>query len=72
MILNLNAQIEIVARSPNLETCLSADGIPVGRVECGEAVMIRRSRKSVRLLHLQGETFFRTLSTKLRWSGAND
>ena len=72
VILNLNAQIEIVARSPNLETCLSADGIPVGRVECGEAVMIRRSRKSVRLLHLQGETFFRTLSTKLRWSGAND
>jgi len=72
VILNLNARIEIIARSPNLETRLSADGIPVGRVECDEAVHIGRSRRSVRLLHLQGDTFFRTLSTKLRWSGAND
>lgn len=72
VILNLNSTIEIVARSANLETCLSADGILVGRVECGDAVQIRRSGKCVRLLHLEGDTFFRTLSTKLRWSGAND
>lgn len=72
IILNLNSRIEIVARSQNLETWLSADGISVGRVECGDAVEIRRSRKSVRLLHLRGDTFFRTLRTKLRWSGAND
>lgn len=72
VILNLNASLEVIARSPNLETWLSADGISVGRVGCGDAVRIRRSRRSVRLLHLSGDTFFRTLSTKLRWSGAND
>lgn len=72
IILNLNARIEIVARSQNLETWLSADGVPVGQVACGDAVTVRRSRKSIRLLHLQGDTFFRTLRTKLRWSGAND
>ncbi len=71
VILNLNSQIEIIARSRNPQTHLSADGIMLSQLGCGESAVIRRSRKSVRLLHLEGDSFFRTLRGKLHWTGAH-
>ena len=71
VILNLNSEIEITARTQNPQTHLSADGILLSQLCCGESAIIRRSRKSVRLLHLEGDSFFRTLRTKLHWTGAH-
>lgn len=71
VILNLNSEITITARSRNPQTHLSADGILLSQLCCGESAIIRRSRKSVRLLHLEGDSFFGTLRTKLHWSGAH-
>lgn len=71
VILNLNSEIEVEARSHSPETHLSADGILLSTIARGESVTIRRSRKSVRLLHLAGDSFFRTLGAKLHWSGAH-
>jgi NAD kinase len=34
-------------------------------------VTIRRSRRVVRLVRLEGTTFFSTLRQKLGWSGSN-
>jgi len=71
VILNLNSRIEITARSTHPQTHLSADGILLGRLCCGESALIRKSRKAVRLLHLEGDSFFQTLRTKLHWTGAH-
>lgn len=70
VILNLNSKIQIIARSQSPQTHLSADGIMLSKLGCGESAIIRRSRKSIRLLHMAGDSFFQTLRTKLNWTGA--
>ena len=71
VILNLNSKIAITARTQSPQTHLSADGIQLSQLCCGDSAVIRRSRKSVRLLHLEGDSFFRTLRSKLHWTGAH-
>lgn len=72
VVVSLNSAIGIRALSGKIETLLSADGEVVGRLAAAEeTVLIRRSARSVRLLHLAGGSFFRTLRQKLNWSGAN-
>lgn len=71
VVVSLNSAIGIRALSGKIETLLSADGEVVGRLAAEETVLIRRSARSVRLLHLAGGSFFRTLRQKLNWSGAN-
>lgn len=71
VILNLNSEIQITARTQSPQTQLSADGVLLSQLCCGESAIIRRSRKSIRLLHLEGDSFFRTLRTKLHWTGAH-
>jgi NAD+ kinase len=53
------------------ETILSADGQKVTPLAAGDVVTVRRSRHSIRLLHLAGSSFFETLRRKLNWSGSS-
>jgi NAD+ kinase len=53
------------------ETILSADGQLVAELSAGDRIVIRRSRQTVRLLHLEGSSFFESLRVKLHWRGAN-
>jgi NAD+ kinase len=52
-------------------TILSADGELVAELCAGDQIIIRRSRQAVRLLHLEGSSFFESLRAKLHWRGAN-
>jgi NAD+ kinase len=70
LILPLQAVISIKAISPRPATLLSADGENVTELEAGEVVTIRRSRRSVRLMHLADSSFFEALRRKLHWRGA--
>ena len=54
-----------------METLLSADGEVVAPLAAGATIAIRRSERSVRLLHRAGDSFFQTLRQKLHWSGAH-
>lgn len=71
VVVSLHSVIGIRALSGRIETLLSADGEVVTPLVAGEAVLIRRSERSVRLLHLAGNSFFKTLRQKLNWSGSN-
>ncbi len=70
LILPLTATIRVQAISPRPATILSADGQTVGELSAGDAVSIRRSRSTVRLMHLAGSSFFEALRRKLHWRGA--
>jgi NAD kinase len=50
---------------------MTADGQVQTGLAAEDVVTIRRSRRSVRLLHLAGSSFFKTLRQKLNWSGSN-
>jgi NAD+ kinase len=71
LILPLKAVIEVKVISPEPPTILSADGQVVSELSAGDAITIRRSRKAVRLMQLNGNSFFKTLRQKLHWRGAN-
>lgn len=68
LILPLSAMIDVEVISP--DTILSADGQLVHQLYPGERIRIRRSRWSVRLMHLAGSSFCETLRKKLHWRGA--
>lgn len=51
-------------------TILSADGEIVSDLSPGDVVTVRRSRHSVRFMHLPGSSFFEALRRKLHWRGA--
>ena len=70
LILPLASTIGIKAISPAPATILSADGQLVGELNAGDAVSIRRSRRSVRLMHLADSSFLEALRRKLHWRGA--
>lgn len=70
LILPLNATIRVQAISPRPTTMLSADGEVVSELEAGDVVTIRRSRHTVRLMHLSDSSFFEALRRKLHWRGA--
>jgi NAD+ kinase len=70
LILPLASTIRIKAISPAPATILSADGQLVGELGAGDAVTIRRSRRTVRLMHLADSSFLEALRRKLHWRGA--
>jgi NAD+ kinase len=70
LILPLNSTIRIKAISPRPSTILSADGQVVAELAEGDEVTVRKSRLSVRLLQLPGNSFFEALRQKLHWRGA--
>jgi NAD+ kinase len=70
IILPLSSKITVKAISPLPATILSADGQLVGQLDAGDEVMIRRSRRAVRLMHLADNSFLEALRRKLQWRGA--
>jgi NAD+ kinase len=70
IILPLSSKISVKAISPLPATILSADGQIVGELDAGDEVVIRRSRRAVRLMHLADSSFFEALRHKLQWRGA--
>lgn len=70
LILPLTARIEVKVVSPKPETILSADGQVISNLTAGDTLTISRSRRTVRLMHLNGSSFCETLRRKLHWRGA--
>jgi NAD+ kinase len=71
LILPLSAAICVKVVNPAPATLLSADGDVVTELAAGDEVTVRRSRRTVRLMHLQDTSFFESLRVKLHWRGAN-
>ena len=70
IILPLSSKISVKAINPFPATTLSADGQLVGELDAGDEVIIRRSRRAIRLMHLAVSSFLETLRRKLQWRGA--
>jgi NAD+ kinase len=70
IILPLSSKICVKAISPLPATILSADGQLIGELDAGDEVIIRRSRRAIRLMHLADSSFLETLRRKLQWRGA--
>jgi NAD+ kinase len=70
IILPLSSKIFVKAISPLPSTILSVDGQIVGEMDAGDEVVIRRSRRSIRLVHLADHSFLEALRLKLHWRGA--
>ena len=69
LILPLTATVDIRVINPHPTTILSADGQVISEMGPGDAVTVRRSRRTVRLMHLAGSSFCETLRRKLHWRG---
>jgi NAD+ kinase len=70
IILPLSSKISVKVISPLPATILSADGQIVTELDAGDEVIIRRSRRAIRLMHLADSSFFEALRHKLQWRGA--
>jgi NAD+ kinase len=71
LVLPLKAAISVKIVNPRPATVLSADGQLVTELGSGDEITIRRGRRTVRLVHLEGSSFFETLRVKLHWRGTN-
>ncbi len=71
VVVSLDSVIGIRALGGRIETSLSADGEVLTPLATGESVFIRRDARNVRLLHLAGDSFYKTLRQKLSWSGSS-
>lgn len=71
VIVGLDSTVCVKVLSERVDTFLTSDGQKVIPLFTGEVVTIRRSRQSIRLLHLARSSFFETLRRKLNWSGSN-
>lgn len=71
VIVSYRSRIQVRILSSKLETFFTADGQNQWPLGFGDTVTIERSRRSVRLLHPEGTSFFMTLRQKLNWSGTN-
>jgi NAD kinase len=59
-----------VVVSPKPATILSADGQVITELTTGDSLTVGRSRRKIRLMHLEGSSFCETLRRKLNWKGA--
>ena len=71
VIVSLDSKVQVKVVSQRVDTVLTADGQRIIPLASDDVVTIRRSRHSIRLLHLAGSSFFETLRRKLNWSGSN-
>ena len=69
IILPLSATIRIKAIKTEPATFLNADGQIAGELVNGDEITIRRSRSTVRLVHLADSSFLEALRQKLHWRG---
>jgi NAD+ kinase len=71
LILPLTATVEIRVVNPRPATVLSVDGELQCELDHGNTIWVRRSRRTVRLMHLAGSSFYEALRRKLHWRGTN-
>jgi NAD+ kinase len=71
LVLPIKSTISVKVVNPTPVTILSADGQVVTELAAGDLITIRRSSRTVCLMHLEGTSFFETLRVKLDWRGAN-
>jgi NAD+ kinase len=71
IILPLSATISVKAITTVTTAYLNADGQIVGELGDGDEVTIRRSRSTVRLVHLKNSSFLEALRRKLHWRGTS-
>jgi len=69
IILPLSSKIHVKAISPLPSTIVSVDGQVVGEMDAGDEVVIRRSRRTIRLVHLADNSFLEAMRRKLQWRG---
>ncbi len=62
-------RVKVLNRKP--ATIMASDGQVISDLSAGDEIVIRKSRRIVRLLRLEGTSFFKTLNQKLNWSGSN-
>lgn len=71
LLLPLSSVVEIRVASPRPSTVLSVDGDLFCDLDAGDTVWVRQSRRSVRMMHLAGGSFYQALRRKLHWRGTN-
>jgi NAD+ kinase len=69
IILPLSTTLRVKAIKTEPATFLNADGQIIGELTNGDEVTIRRSRRTVRLVHLADGSFLEALRRKLHWRG---
>ena len=69
IILPLSSRITVKAVTPLPATILSADGHVVEELDAGDEVVIKRSRRAIRLVQLPESSFLEALRRKLHWRG---
>lgn len=69
IILPLSANIHVKAVKTEPATFLNADGQIIGELANGDEIIIRRSRSTVRVVHLANSSFLEALRQKLHWRG---
>jgi NAD+ kinase len=71
LVVNLSASVAVKVVSPRLVATVAADGQQQIDLSTGDTVTISRSQRTVRLLRLDGTSFYSTLRQKFGWSGTN-
>ncbi len=71
VIVSLRSEVRVTLHSRQPDSIFAADGQVLAALHPGESISVRRSRRSVRLMRLEGGSFFGTLRQKLNWGGSN-
>lgn len=71
LVIGLSSTVRVKLLSSRQQASLSGDGQDPVELSAGDTVVIRRSERTVRLLRLNGTSFFSTLRQKFGWSGGN-
>jgi NAD+ kinase len=71
VIVSSNSAVRVKLLSRQLETIIAADGQVQATLGADDVITIRASRRTAKLLHLGGSSFFATVRQKLHWSGSS-
>ncbi len=71
LVIGLDSTVQVKLLSTRFVASLAADGQQQTDIGTGDTVTIRRSPRTIRLLRLDGTSFFSTLRQKFGWSGGN-
>jgi NAD+ kinase len=71
VIISSNSTVRVKLLSRQMETIIAADGQIQATLGADDAITIRRSRRSAKLLRLGDSSFFAAVRKKLHWSGSS-
>jgi NAD+ kinase len=71
VVISSSSVVRVKLLSKEMETIIAADGQIQAKLEAGDTVTIRRSRRVARLLHPGETSFFETVRQKLHWRGSS-